>query len=355
MLNLFGNALSGNGSIRVPKEFHYLQRSLTQEMDIIQRYYRLNSKPFPNQHPLIKLITMLPLAWEATDYQYANIITDVHTDISRRLGFTDYQNKGNIFSKGFFLGEQTREAVLCVTSSFSILDLESNWYKLQPIKYVYHTRSDVSIPFLNNKLKGIGFGLLTIDIPLLMVKYRHWIKYQKRKGDSIPSAAAFATSFVIPDALSSYMDIAIFNRMDQSLADLPLRQYPSSHAFYLTNYTKKIDEYNTTLLNYYKGLRTSAGNILTTAPMFFSKRLIDLLQRPDTIINRNNEWFYVMQRLPFYRFIFRLIDKGYVSDSNFINKFKTSMRILFNNGSFQQAPDTKFTQYFLSIFNDINL
>lgn len=354
MLNLFGNALPGNGSIRVPTEFHYLQRSLVKELDIVQRHYRLNPKPFPNQHPLIKLITMLPMAWEADDYQYANIIADAHTNISRRLGFTDYQNTGNVFTNGFFLGESTREAVLCVSEPFLYLDLDKTWYKLQPMKYVYHTRSDVSIPLLNNKLKGTGFGLLTLDVSLLMVKYRHWVKYQKTKGDSIPSAAVFVTSFVIPDVLPSYMDIAVFNRMDQNLADLPLRQYPSSHAFYLTNYTKKIDDYNTALINHYKGLRTNAGNILTTIPTFFSVRLLDLLQRPDTIINRNNEWFFTMQRLPFYRFIFRMIEKGYVSDSTFVNKFHASIKLLLNSGYLRAVSDDKFRNYFLSIYNDIS-
>lgn len=353
MLDLFGNALPGNSSLKIPKDYQYLKRSLEKELDTIQRHYRLNSKVFPSQHPLVKLITMLPLAWNADDYQYANIITDCHSDITRRLGFTDYQNKGSVFTKGFLLGESTREAVLCVSNDSLFLDMDENWYKIKPVQYVYHTRSDVSFPLLNNNLKGNGFGLLTIDVPLLMVKYRHWVTYQKRKGESIPGPGAFITSFVIPDALASYMDIAIFNRMDLKLAELPLRQYPSSHPFYLTNYTARIDNFNNELLGKYQNLHTSAGNVLMGMPGFFHTRLLELIQRPNTVINRNNEWFYVMQRLPFYRFILRLITHGYVNDTFFVNKFNMSMRQLKNNGSFRQAPDAKFTQYFLSIFNDI--
>lgn len=353
MLDLFGNSLPGHGSLKVPREFQYLKRSLVKEVDVVKRHYRLNSKPFPNSHPLMRLIDMLPLCWTADDYQYSNIISDMHTDITRILGFTDYQNKGSIFPKGFFLGPDTREAVLCVNEPSLYLNMDRDWYMIQPMRYVYHTRTDVNVPFLNNKLKGVGFGLLTLDVSLLMVKYRHWVKYQKRKSESIPTAAAFITSFVIPDLLESYMNIAIFNRMDQNLASLPLRSYPSSHPFYLTNYTVKIDEYNTTLLNFYKGLKTNAGSILDSVPLFFSDNLLSLLQKPQTVVNRNNEWFYVMQRIPFYRFILRLIQKGYVSDSLFINKFTVKMRQMKNDGSFRQAPDPKFTEYFLAMFNDV--
>lgn len=352
MIDLFGNA-SGTVGLHIPPEYNYIKRSLLKEVDVVKRYYRLNAKPFPNQHPLIRLIEMLPLAWNADDYQYSNIIEDAASGLSRTLGFTSDRFKGSIFTKGFLLGSDTKEAVLSVYNEDFFLDANQNWYKLTPINYVYHTRSDVTIPLLNNKTKGSGYGLLTINIPMLMVKYRYWYQWQKSKSDSIPSGAAFVTSFVIPDILDSYMDIAIFNRLDQQLADLPLRKYSSSHPFYLTDFTDKIDDYNRSVLRHYKSRRVDGQAVLTGFPMFFHANLGTLLESPEGLINRNNDWFYIVQRLPFYRFLLRLQEKGYINDTNFTNRLKLTLKRIKYDGGFRQTNDPQFLAYFTNMFESL--
>ena len=352
MIDLFGNA-SGSVGLHIPPEYNYIKRSLVKEAEIVKRHYRLNAKPFPNQHPLMRLIEMLPLAWSADDYQYSNIIEDAALGLSRTLGFTSDCFKGQIFTKGFLLGPDTREAVLSIHNEEFFLDTDKTWYKLNPINYVYHTRSDVTIPLLNNKTKGSGYGLLTINIPMLMVKYRHWYKWQKSKGDSIPPASSFITSFVLPDLIDSYMDIAVFNRLDQQLADLPLRKYSSSHPFYLTDFTDKIDAFNRSVLTYYKNRRVNGHAVITGFPMFFHANLGSLLEQPEGLINRNNDWFYIIQRLPFFRFLLRLQDNGYINDTYFTNKLKITLKRIKYDGGFRQTNDPQFLSYFTEMFESL--
>ncbi|MFO5836938.1 hypothetical protein ACLBSM_33145, partial [Klebsiella pneumoniae] len=55
------------------------------------------------------------------------------------------------------------------SESFDLKDLNKTWYKLSPVTYLYHTRTDTNLPIMNNTTQGRDYVVTLKNIPMLPV------------------------------------------------------------------------------------------------------------------------------------------------------------------------------------------
>ena len=303
MLNVFKSTPRLRGGVLRSSELAYVRRVMFKECDTVKAYYRKHYKRIENNHILVKLIKSFSLCRHLSDYEYAAYIQDASREMIRKLGFVDHFNKGVLHTGGVLLGPNTVEAVVCTTdNNENYYNSEERWEDLVPMRYLYHTRSDVNLPLMNNTTAGKGFGILAIDIPMLLVKYRNWVNDQSRTQDQIPGVAYFIGTQVLPDIVPSYLDIAVFNRCDLRYTQLPLRTYPSPHPFSVPDYTKQIDSLNEDTLKLTDNRSGDMGEILINIPLIFNDSAYELVQPAQHQLNYNTEWVYLLQILPFIYF-----------------------------------------------------
>lgn len=292
-----------SGVLQSP-EIPFLRRSLKKERDVVVSYYRDHYKRIATNNLFIQVIHCFALQHHLSDLEYSDWVNNQFSSFARNLGFVTPYSKGRFHLKGILLGPETHEVVQhIVDGEENYFDADEQWANLTPVKYLYHTRTDLGFPLMNNTTKGKGMGLLQVDVGMLLVKFRHWHKTMKSMMDQPPPVAHFVGTYVIPDVLESYMDIAMFNRLDVQLSGLPLRKYPAAHPFYVTNYTDRLDALNGTVIGYTKGRSLEYEQILWNTPLLFAENALSLVQAPEGITSRNNEWVYLLQIMPYLSYL----------------------------------------------------
>ena len=353
MLDFFHlKPLNNGGTIR-PAELPYLRRTLQQELSVVKRYYRKHYKKVESKNLFANLINCFPMLLHLDDYSFSRTIEDQAETFLRSFNIVSTMNHGKVQKKGVLLGPQTEEIVISVNNEDDFLGVEDRWWRLEPVTYLYHTRSDLGLPVLNNTTKGQGFGILAVNIPMLLVKYRYWVAYQKTLSEDIPSVFQFVGTFVLPDVVRSYFDIAVFNRMDLQTSETGvLRKYPSSHPFYLTDYSDRIDKMADAVIKRYQGQAPNLERAVFT-PLIFKDSLLEIMKRPSGPVNLNNEWAYLLMMLPYYRFLIRTFVGERNKNTAFLNKLATSMRRLKHSTVFNQTGSTTLDKYIQDLLEDI--
>ncbi|MFO5890539.1 hypothetical protein ACLBSJ_32485, partial [Klebsiella pneumoniae] len=69
---------------------------------------------------------------------------------------------------------------------------------------------------MNNTTQGRGYGVTLVNIPMLLVMYRYWYRWQVEKNpDEVEDTYRFIGSFVLPNMVDSYLDISFFKCVDK--------------------------------------------------------------------------------------------------------------------------------------------
>lgn len=321
------------GVIRSPN-LPWLRRNTLIQKNRIIDYYREHYKRIATDNLFVRIIHCYALQHQLNDFDYADYVNNQFSVYARNLGISTPYNKGRFQPKGVLLGPETKEVVQHIVDPDEIyFDIESSWEWLAPVRYLYHTRSDTDFPLMNNTTKGRGFGLLTVDVGMLMVKYRHWLTEMKRRYQQPPDVAQFVGTYVMPDVLPSYMDISVFNRLDLQYSNLPLRKYPASHPFYITVYTDHIDQMNKTVIEYDRINLMDVEQLLYNTPLLYKDNALQLVQTPAGITSRNNEWCYLFQILPYLNYVVKHKRTLNASD-NYWRQLYSRMRMLRNDNVF---------------------
>lgn len=353
MLDIFKKKpRSFSGKLQSP-EIPYLRRNLAIERNTVVEYYRGHYKRIAADNLLIKVIHCFALQSHLDDLEYADWVNNQFSSYARNLGFVTPYNKGRFHIKGILLGPETCEAIQhIVDADENYFDVDQKWTTLTPIQYLYHTRTDLTFPLMNNTTKGKGLGLLRLDVGMLMVKYRHWHREAKRQFGQPPSVAYFVGTYVIPDVIESYMDIALFNRLDVQYSHLPLRKYPAPHPFYVTNYTDRLDSLNKTVIEYCSNNELDFEQMLWNTPLIFKDNALSLVQPQEGITSRNNEWVYLLQILPYLSYLAKYRDK-HALNNTYRQRLLNRLRYLERDHVFNGVGSADITTYLYQQLNQL--
>ena len=283
-------------------EMRYLIRSYAEQLKDIKAYYRRYPKWVDARSILGNLLFHIPRRWDLDDFRYVRFVEDMSRGVSRAYHLVDSTHQGRVYESGVTLGEQTNEIVLSTTEAFDFSDARKTWREWVPYHYLYHTRIDLGMPIPNNRLPGRGWGVATLNIPMLALQYRYWLRHHDMKSEQKESVYRFIGSYVLPNTLDRYLDIPFFNRLSRRAQGLNTPTYPTPHPFYLTDYSNRVDSVCDKIIdtNLHRGI--DIEHVMFTTYPLVAPKLYDVMRLPKEPVSRQNEWALQLARLPYVKY-----------------------------------------------------
>lgn len=335
MYDLFQQADKPRDGRLVSPELPYLQRTYQRDIANVQTYYRRNPKKVASDNPLAAILNHIPLRLDMDDARYVRFVEDMTEQLSRAFGFTSSVSKGRMRTSGLTLGPMSTEAVVTSYAYFDITKAGSRWQSYVPYKYLYHSRTDLGLPLMNNTTPGRATGVGLLHIPMLALQYRYWRLWQRdRFKEQSEPINAFIGGFVLPNALGSYLDIAVFNRIDRMSQGINTPKFPTAHPFFLTDYTPRIDRLAKETLTQLIKQGQSIEQVLYSVPAITQNSLLSVVQLPREPVTYQNTWALMMARLPYVAFVVRQCKATSFGSPLEIERITESLREAANNSLF---------------------
>lgn len=301
-------------------DIYYTKRTYRDLIKYVKSYYRKNPKAVDAKNIIANLIQHFYIDDTLDDNAFARQIEVQGIPIARNFGLTFTMNRGKLFDQGITLGPQCVEFAVASFEKFNYGREITNWLELQPVKYLYHTRTDVNLPVMNNTTPGKGHGVILINIPMLLVQYRHWLRWQKARGvEQYENVYRFMGSIVLPNMVDSYLDIAYFNRLSRQLQGIKNNKYPVAHPFYLTDLTNRVDK----LIEHVNKEAIAKGieieGLAWITPALYKDNLFNVMELPREPLSYQNEWVYTFARFPYIKYLVNALSLNPGYDKSQIN------------------------------------
>lgn len=326
MYDLFKGTPSRKVSAYVFPELIYVRRIYAGLIDDVKSYYRRYPKYVDPKNVLGNILLHMHIRLDMDDRVFAAYIEDSSDSLIKAFGMVSSISRGKSFTKGMTLGENTSEVILAHSEAFDTTDLRVHWRELTPFKYLYHSRTDLNLPIMNNRTPGKGYGVATLNVPMLAVQYRYWLRHNLDKD--VPQKEAvyrFIGGFVLPNAINSFLDVAFFNRLARQAQGIGSPTYPVPHPFYLTDLTPRVERLIATANAASVHRSKDIEQLAWATPMLAQDNLFNIAGIPKDPVTRQNEWAIVLARLPYVKYLISQVLKAHGTDRNHLNKVKIAL------------------------------
>ena len=336
---LLGQALDPN--------LKYVRTQFKTLINDVKQYYRRNPKYVDSRNMIALIIQQFVINTNVDDAEWANRVDRYSRGFMKDFGISSAINKGRIHPKGITLGPQSEECVMASFDKFDTNGLGKRWRELQPVKYLYHTRTDCTLPIMNNTTPGRAYGVISINIPMLMVQYRYWRRWQESLGViQFENTYRFVGSYVLPNMVDSFLDIAFFNRLDRASQGIKTPTFPVSHPFYLTDLTPRLERLEE-FINFeasIKGIEVEGLAFIT--PTLVMDNLFQVMQLPREPVTYQNQWVITLARLAIVRYLVRMVLRNHGYDATQLNAILIDLIEGSNDQIFNTMGQTEFVKTF---------
>lgn len=321
MYTLFRDAPARRLGQALDPRMVYVRRTYKTLINDVKHYYRNAPKYVASTNLIAILIQQFVINMHVDDETWVRQVEETSKGVIRNLGIVSPINKGRIYFNGITLGPNSEEVAITNNERFERVGLGKLWRRLTPVKYLYHTRTDTSLPIMNNTTPGRAYGVISINIPMLMVQYRYWLRWQKQLGIiQFENVYRFVGSIVLPNMIDSFLDIAFFNQIDRQSQGIPNPSFPTHHPFYLTDMNPRLQpiEEHINREAIAKGIEIEGLAAIT--PMIVEQDLFQLMKLPREPVTYQNEWAFSLARLPYVRYLMRMVMRNHGYDRSQINE-----------------------------------
>lgn len=303
-------SLPHHGELVLP-EFRRIRDGLLANYKRVLQYHFDNPRAVPNGHLLIRLLMSLNVSITLEPEIYNDKVRDVALYVAKALKMTTVLSEGQAFTPGVFYGQHVTEIIWGHIDDYDTSQLRDNWRSLQPVRVLYHPKTDLAFEVPNGKHSSeeAGMAAIAVNIPMLASQYRMWRLEQIRLNvDSQRSIAQFLMELPLPQMLPSHVDIALMNRLIGTFFGIELPVIPPHHTFYITDWCKDIDRMNKQLLRFMAGKPFTFDAIVSMMPVAFAEDLHEHLTLPDLSFVRQVQWAAVVSRLALVTFLVQFTD-----------------------------------------------
>ena len=180
---------------------------------------------------------------------------------------------------------------------------------------------------------GIGSSVLGLDLNLLSVMYKEFIKrhYKNSEGSSL-NAQHFSYMYVIPNMLNSHIDITIMNRLMNLYYNEPMTQSMVKHPIMVSDYSSKLDSVLRKVISNIQNTPMRYEAMLRNIPTVSSRDMQDALKLPSVAPTQQVSWALYFSRLKVIQFMLDIGgDKGRAANNDLINDLKFALKQLKKN------------------------
>lgn len=291
-------------SIALPR-WVFAKSRLMENLLTVQNYYANNPTYLNSDHLLIKLIHLAPMHIKADlDYQ-VRLVRDVVPETAGSLKLTGPTTTGTLHEGDEFYGPNVREAILLTDARFNE---KMTWQIAQPVRILYHPFTELSMELplgQQRKSKTQGYAVIEINYPMLIWMFQHWFNSPQSMADEkhhLP-VSEFITRWVIPNAMPSHLDIALFNRLQVRMFGGPIGEDGYRHNFQLVSHDRLVDQCLQEYVDIIERKDLSFEEIMSSCPLVDADSLFELFAPPKMLRIKQNSWAMVLARLKLFEML----------------------------------------------------
>lgn len=319
--------------------WNVIKRNFQRENQKIVSYYQKNATAVKSDHLIVKLIESINIPFIDDLNYYTGLVRNKAYSLASMLKISSPSYKGTTSRKGYFFGSMCDEIIIADNSLFSISEATENWKDLQPIKVLYHGITNLLPPLLDGKnlIQKEGYVVISVNIPMLAFQYQMWRAKIQKDLVFKQDVAHFVRSYPIPNMIYSYQDIAIYNRLESLMKEVPLKKYGVNyHSFALIDDTGDADRVLKDVLTTISRGNYTYNRILETIPAINVESGRVSLAMPDLPDTRQVYWAMVLARLPVISFLLK-VSKDNHANTGIKNDWRIALRELHYDNSFSVA------------------
>lgn len=310
MHNLFNTQTSISDVTHTLNGWNNARKALYAEMNKLASRFREASDWLNNSHPLVQLLTAdrTPLLKDA----------DSMIDMARRRWLRDAQLYGistiytrvNSRADNIAYPNTVREYLAMDDSIPYGNEIKLNWKDLEPIKVLDHPYYDLNLSIPNGKftgeMRGQPIACISINIPVLVLQYRMWQKYEaERQGIEIDNPAIFLIRYPLFNILNSHMNVVIKNRLELHYRDVEPAKFKrlNTGGVAVNDTSHYVDRALLHLTGIMKNGKFRFDEINALVPQLSLTSVKDTLYLPEMTFTRSVRWAYDLSRLRWLAFL----------------------------------------------------
>lgn len=345
MHTLFNEPYGFNSGVQNLNGWNNARTNIYTELNKVADYYHEAADWLPNHHPLVKILkddhSML---YEDANNTFIDARNRWLRDANMYGINTVYRRAASTIGNIAY-PRNIKEILVMDDSTMDVNQAKLTWKDLAPIKVLDHPYSDLALCIPNgnyqnpNGISGVAF--ITINIPLLILQYRLWQKYEaERNGFDKDNPAIFLVRYPLFNIINSHMDVIIRNRfMKFYQKQEPDKFYKAYQGGVVVNDTSNMVD---------RALRHCA-DIVRKTPMRFvelhqqiPQLSVDNLQNslilPDMSFTRTVRWVYDASRVNWYCFLLQY-NEELKNSKNIaeIEHMRRRVKLMINDKEFTEA------------------
>lgn len=350
MQKLFGFYEEGSQGVVTIPEWEYLRLEMSRSLKTVISYYRRFAYRVDGSHFLIKLLYAAGVNRNQPLDRFYSYVSAKAMNVSMALKMTSPIYKGQLFN-GVFYGGDTKEILIAHDDYFDYEQAAKNWEELEPIKVLYHPKSDLgfNIPDGESYSEEDGIAVIAINIPMLVIQYREFMLREDLKtantGESPKGVTHFIYSYPLTNMLRSHLDVAIFNRLYNALFDIPCCESNKKHSFYVTDSTRRLNQVQAKQLDILRKSTKRFDVMMKSIPLISCEDMSKLVELPDVAPTRQVIWGLILSRMKMLSFLFNagLVDPR-ITNAKEVNKVVRTLQNCKSDAVFKSS--LPYDQYF---------
>lgn len=297
-----------------------------------QSYYRRQSFATASNHILVQLIEQLPILTQPLDLLRYQEHTEANMQrLAQHFQWFTPTTVGKSEPLGLFFKNQ-EELIIAYHQPRSLTELEGDWESWQPIRFLSHSRTTLTLPFPHrkNSVESETVSVILIDIPLFACQYARWYE-QQRLEEYARTPMQFLINYPLNNALTSFHDVAFLNRFYHYLFQVPLQQETAKHPFYLNVYEEETDKFYNNLMSVYRRKKDAVSTVFNAFPAINNASLQQVIAIPPMPMTHPVWWPLTISRLWVGACCLQWNhDRNHAPDRELVNRIRYRLKTLTN-------------------------
>lgn len=311
--------------VGIPRDLEYLKRTYNYNKAVIEDYYLTRVFAVKNTNIVSRLVDHLTMMLDSDFYDFLAVSEDTSEYVGKFFRFTSGIEKGIVHPPNFY-GNSGSEIILSTSRNFNKDEVILNWRTYPCLEVNTHQRNDLKLLLPTGRDDGSKGGLATISINLVIlnVKYREFLKEQRAIRDGLIEGGAytknvFVMKYVLPGLLESHIDHVMLNRVMDTFYEEPIVEPALKNPFVIFEPTTQVNRYVEQTLDSIAKKKLDFVGVMNNINLIFSTNARTLLGFDDIPTTRQNRWAFLITRLRHMCFLYDAsIEKGlskqYIAD-----------------------------------------
>lgn len=340
--------------IQMPSAMDYILRTYRRDVEEVASYYRRGVRAVNHQHVLSRVIGTVGAPTHYPLTSYMNAVEARAAYVSKTFRFTSAIDYGTIHY-GVFGAPDDPEIIINTENYFNYFDdyeADDKWKRIAAVRCLEHQNSCLVPHLLNGVRKNSSAGLrvYSVDIPLMMFQFYHFVKDQMTKRvdasseGSVLDKTFFIAMYVLPNMIYSDMDLQMVNRFQNAVSDRPMDRSYYKLPIAISDYSDKVDAALKQVVHSLSNRRNNYEGYLRNIPTIFSEHAQAALQMPDIVPTRQVQWALIVSRLKQVRTLMEVgLSEGRKANVSLINEARLDLKRVIKEKQFTSVLDRHYS------------